>query len=125
MDPMRKYESVFIFPPEEGPEALKNQEKRLEELIPRFGGRILDRQDQGRRPLGYAVKKNKEGRLLILHFEMEPRQVNEMRKAIELDEAILKATLVFLPEPKPVKESAKKARRRERKKEEAAHARQP
>ena len=105
---MRKYEGLFIFPPEEAPEAWKGEEKRLEETLSRLGGRILERKDWGRRPLGYPIRKFREGRILIWNFEMEGRQVAELRKALELDEKILKSTIVKPQEPKPAKESVKK-----------------
>ena len=117
MNPMRKYEGLFIFPPEEAPEAWKEEEKRLEETIRRFGGRTTDRRDWGRRPLGYSLQKLREGRILLWNFEMETRQLGEFRKALELDEKILKSTIVKPPQPKPVKESKKKAK-------EAVHGRQ-
>lgn len=117
MNPMRKYEGLFIFPPEESPEAWKEDEKRLEETIRRFGGRTTDRRDWGRRPLGYVLKKVHEGRILLWNFEMETHQLGEFRKALELDEKILKLTLVKTLPPKPVKESKKKTK-------EAVHGRQ-
>lgn len=108
MNPMRKYEGLFIFPPEETPEAWKAREKRLEEAVTRLGGRILERKDWGRRPLSYPVRKFLEGRFLLWNFEMEGHQVSEFRKAVELDEKILKSTIVKPKEVKPEKEPARK-----------------
>lgn len=119
---MRKYEAIFIFPPADAPEAWKEEEKKVEETISRFGGRTLDRQDWGRRLLGYSLKKNKEGRVLLWNFEMEARQLGEFRKVVALEEKILKTTIVKTPQPKPAKDAAKKQRQKERK--EAVHARQ-
>lgn len=106
---MRKYEGLFIFPPEEVPEAWKGEEKRLEETITRLGGRILERKDWGRRPLGYPLRKFREGRFLLWNFEMEGHQVAEFRKSLELDEKILKSMIVKPQEPKPAKESTRKS----------------
>ena len=105
---MRKYEGLFIFPPEETPEAWKGEEKRLEEAISRLGGRILERKDWGRRPLGYAIRKFREGRILLWNFEIEGNQLGELRKTLALDERILKSTIVKPQEPKPLKEPVKK-----------------
>jgi len=103
MNPTRKYEGLFIFPPEEGPDATKGEEKRLEEAISRFGGKIVDKKDWGRRPLGYSIRKFREGRMLLWNFEMETRQIAELKKILQLDEKILKTTLVKFEEPKPAK----------------------
>ena len=108
MNPMRKYEGLFIFPPQDAPEVWKEEEKRVEEAIHRFGGRTLERKDWGRRPLGYAVRKHREGRIVFWNFEMETSRLGEFRKALELDEKILKSTVVKAPEFRPVKDSEKK-----------------
>ena len=129
---MTKYEGLFIFPPEEGPDASKADETKLEEAITHLGGRVVDRQDWGRRPLGYALRKFREGRMLLWNFEMEGRQLAEFRRALGLNEKVLKSTIVKPVTPKPPKEKAKKAKApkapghefRPRKEEEGSHARQ-
>lgn len=108
MNPLRKYEGLFIFPPQEAAEALKAQERHLEETVRRFGGRTLEHKDWGRRTLGFPVKRAREGRFVVWNFEMEPARIGEFRKAVELEESLLKATLVRPPEAKVVKEKSKK-----------------
>ena len=120
MNPTRKYDAIFIFPPADVPEAWKEEEKKVEEMISRFGGRTLDRQDWGRRLLGYSLKKNKEGRVLLWNFEMETSRLGEFRKALQLDEKILKTTIFKTRTPKPLKDSEK----RKKEKKEEIHARQ-
>ena len=105
---MKKYEGLFILPPDEGPDAAKADEARLEETITRFGGKVLERHDGGRRPLGYAIRKFREGRVLLWNFEIEGSQLVELRRQLELNEKILKSTIVKPLTPKPPKESAKK-----------------
>ena len=101
MNPTRKYEGLFIFPPDEGPDASKGGEKRLEEAISRFGGRVFERRDWGRRLLGYPLRKFHEARILHWNFEMETRQVAELKKVLQLDDKILKSSIVKYKEPPP------------------------
>ena len=122
MSERRKYEGLFIFPPEETPDASKEGEKRLDDTIRRLGGKVLDRSDWGRRSLGYPLHKLREGRILLWNFEMDTAQLAEFRRVLELDEKILKSTIVKKEEPKPAKES-KKARKPFVKEE--THARKP
>lgn len=100
MNPTRKYEGLFIFTPEEGHDAAKGEEKRLEEAIARFGGKIFDKRDWGRRPLGYALGKFREARILNWNFELETHQVAELKKVLQQDEKILKSSIVKYEEPK-------------------------
>jgi len=122
---MRKYEGLFIFPPEEASEARKAGEKRLEETIARLGGRILERREGGHRLLGYPVRKFREGRVLYWKFEMESHQVGELRKALEQDEKILKLIIVKPRESKPQEESAKEPRPAKDPARETVHGSQP
>ena len=112
---MNKYEGLFIFPPDEGPDASKSDETHLEETITRFGGRIVDRQDWGKRPLGYGLRKFREGRILLWNFEMEGNQIVDLRRQLHLNEKILKSSVFRAVTPKPPKEKKKKKH----------HARQP
>lgn len=90
---MKLYEGFFIFPPEAGPEARKNQERGLEELIKKFQGNVLQRNEWGKRPLGYPLKKYREGHFLLLDFQIPPLQIADLRKALELQEDLLKFML--------------------------------
>ncbi len=129
MTQTRKYEGLFIFPPEESATALKDAEKRLEDAVRHFGGRVLDRKDWGRRLLGFPIRKHREGHLLLWNFEMDPLQVREFRKVLELDEKILKTTLVKAPEVKAAEEAPARRpaapRPPERESRERVHGRQP
>ena len=118
---MKKYEGLFIFPPDEGPDASKAEEARLEETITRFGGKVLERHDWGKRLLGYSIRKHREGKILLWNFEMAGDQIVELRRQLELNEKILKSTIVKAVIPKPPKESAKKKKSF---KEGTQHARQ-
>ena len=118
---MRKYEALFIFPPDETPEAWKEKEKKIEGTLSHYGGRTLARQDWGLRLLGYPLRKFREGRVLLWNFEMETHQLGEFRKALGLDEKILKAAIFKTLEPKPAKDSTEK----DSAKKEEVHGRQP
>lgn len=87
---MKSYEGVFVFPPESAPEARKNQLKSLDDLISRFGGTIQQKQEWGKRPLGYAVKKFSEGYYVVCDFQMDPSKAGEFRRGLELQDELLK-----------------------------------
>jgi len=121
---MRKYEGLFIFPPEEGPEAAKQEEAQLEEMITRLGGRVVERHDWGRRPLGYSLRKFREGRFLLWNFELEGSRLVELRRTLELNEKILKSTLLKFEAPKHPKEKSRKPHSSKAPAREGSHARQ-
>lgn len=91
---MKKYEGLFILPPDSTPEARKTEFHRLEELLKKFGVTILQRLEIGKKSLGYSVKKFKEGFLLVLDFQMDSTRVPELRKSLELHEGLLKCMIL-------------------------------
>ena len=91
---MRSYEGVFIFPPEQTPENRKNQFKNLEDLLSKFQGEILHKEEWGKKPLGYPIRKFREGDFAVLEFRMNPGKIGEFRKALQLQEGLLKFMIV-------------------------------
>ncbi|MBN1688854.1 MAG: 30S ribosomal protein S6 [Candidatus Omnitrophica bacterium] len=86
---MRLYEGVFIFPPEATAEMRKNEEKTLEDVIKRNGGKIVQKIDLGRKPLGYNLKKFKEGYFIVIDMEVPRGKTIELRNMLELNESLL------------------------------------
>jgi small subunit ribosomal protein S6 len=128
MTQTRKYEGLFIFPPDESGTTLKDGEKRLEEALQHCGGKVLDRKDGGRRSLGFPLRKLREGHFILWNFEMDPLRVAEFRKSLQLDENILKSTLTRAVDVKEAPPSAPRKPRAprpaERESRERIHGRQ-
>lgn len=90
---MRTYEGIFVFPPTLSQDEKKGEEKKLEELIQRNEGKIVQKVDWGKRALGYRVKKFREGYLLYLDIQMKPARVIDFRKTVQLAPEIIKFML--------------------------------
>ena len=99
---MKSYEAIFIFPPESTPDARKNQLQQLEDSIKKFSGTLSQKTEAGRKLLGYPVKKFREGYVLYADFLMDTSKTNEFRKALELQEDLLKY-VIFTKEEKAAK----------------------
>ena len=92
---MKSYEGVFIFPPESTADARKEQYKNLDEVLAKFQAHVLQKTEWGKRPLGYPLKKFREGFFWILDFRMLPAKMTEFRKTLELQEDLLKFMLTI------------------------------
>lgn len=107
---MKAYEGVFIFPPESTPDARKAQFKNLDDLFAKFGAQVDSKQDWGKKPMGYAIRKFHEGYFLVVDFKMDPAKATEFRKGLELQEDVIKnmVTLKHIPSAKKLARAAAK-----------------
>ena len=91
---MKSYEGLFIFAPEATPDVRKEQVGRLEALIQKFSGSITQKNEWGKKLLGYSIRKFREGYFLLVDFQMDSLKTNEFRKALELHEEVMKYTVI-------------------------------
>lgn len=99
---MKMYDGFFILPADATTEQRKSQLQALENLIQKFNGRVAQKNELGRRPIGYMLKKSREGFMVTLDFEMDPSSQPGFRQALELHEDLLK----FMITVKEQKETA-------------------
>lgn len=96
---MKKYEGLFIFPPESTGESRKDPSAEVAKRIEKFQGKVIQKQDLGKKSLGHMIRKYKEGRVFVLEFEMEPSCTQDFRKELGLQENLLKY-MISVPEKK-------------------------
>ncbi len=106
---MKSYEAVFIFPPEVAADTRKAQLKNIDDIIAKFQGAVIQKNELGKRPLGYPLKKFREGYFVVVVFQMPTSQAGVFRKTIELQEDILKYMITVKEEVKPEKKPVVKA----------------
>ncbi len=87
---MKKYEGLFIFPPEASGESPKDPTTEVTKWIEKFQGKVLQKTDLGKKTIGHPIKKHKEGKFIVVNFEMDPARAQEFRKELELQETLLK-----------------------------------
>ncbi len=103
---MKFYEGVFIFPPESAGDTRKAQLKSLDDIIAKFQGSIIQKNEWGKKLLGYPLKKFREGYVVVTDFQMPSSQAVEFRKSLELQEDILKYMVTVKAAVKPDKKAA-------------------
>lgn len=108
---MRLYEGLIIFVPEASVEARKRQVELFEGLVAKHGGVIRNKTDWGKKTVGYMLRKNRDGYILIYEFEVPPAAIVEIERTLTLDQDVLKSmiTVKVIKVPKVKKKKASKS----------------
>ncbi len=111
---MKNYDGLFIFTPRETEEGRKRQLSLLETLIKKHEGVVTQKSEWGEKPIGYPIRKFKEGYFVHILFQMNPSQVAPFRNALELQENLLNFMLTVYDakkqKPQPEKSRVPAAR---------------
>ncbi len=97
---MKKYEGLFIFSPELTGEGFKDPAAEVLKWIEKYQGKVIQKTDLGKKPLGHMIRKYKDGRMFLFDFEMDASRMQDFRKELELQENLLKY-MVSIPAKKP------------------------
>lgn len=87
---MKTYEGIFVFSSAVSEEVRKQQVSGLEALFAKFKAAITQKNEWGKRALAYPVKKMRDGIFLLIDFEIPPNQLKEFRKALEINQDVIK-----------------------------------
>ncbi len=108
---MRLYEGLIIFVPEATVEARKKHLEFFEGLVAKHGGAIRNKAEWGKKQIGYAIKKNRDGYFVVYDFDAAPAAVREIERGLLLEADVLKfmITLKIVKAIKPKKKKIKKS----------------
>ncbi len=79
---------------------VQNMLKGCPKWVEKFQGKVIQKTDLGKKPLGHMIKKYKDGRMFLFEFEMDSSRTQDFRKDLELQENLLKY-MVSIPAKKP------------------------
>ncbi|MCB9799327.1 MAG: 30S ribosomal protein S6 [Candidatus Omnitrophica bacterium] len=94
---MRLYEALLIFPSNAAPEAIEKNLTAIDGAIQKFEGKVVNKVDSGKKPLGYTVKKFREGVFYLIDFQMPPVHISELKRFFQLLDGLLKFTIIVKP----------------------------
>lgn len=97
---MRKYELLSIIKPNIDSEEYDKLVAKIEEAIVALDGKVLSTDKMGRKKLSYDIQKYRDGYFAVQTFEMEPNQVEKIRRQLRLNENVLRVMLLETSEVK-------------------------
>lgn len=86
----RPYEALAILKPAGTDAEMAQSVKLLEEPIRKVGGQIDNSASWGRRRLAYRISRQNEGVYHLLQFRLVPAQLDEVKRALRLNEHIIR-----------------------------------
>ena len=96
---MREYELVLVVSPDGGEEGFPAVVDRVHVLIKERGGEVKNVDRWGRRRLAYPIDRITEGYYSITQFTLDPQDVREIERSIELADDVLRHLVVRMDEP--------------------------
>lgn len=93
---MRSYEIVFIIHPEHDEDEAESIIDKLRDLITRNDGKVEKVEPWGLRKLAYPIKKQQEGRYVLMTFDLEPQNIAEMERVLKLTDPVMRHLIVRL-----------------------------
>ncbi len=91
---MRKYELVWILGSDADEEQGTESVEKITSLVSGVGGEVSSTDVWGKRTLAYSIQKNTEGYYLQANFVIDGVKAQELERAIDADQSIIRHLLV-------------------------------
>ena len=95
---MQEYELTVILDPDILEEDVPQAMEKLNALIAKNGGDIIETDHWGRRRLSYPIKRHAEGNYVMLKMQMEPDQTSELESEMNITSDYLRHLLIRVGE---------------------------
>ena len=91
---MNIYELTIILDGKASPAKKKSLVEKIGKLVKLNGGKIIKKEDWGKKDFAYPIKKNNTGIYLFFELELEPDAVKKISEKIRIDEDFLRHLIV-------------------------------
>jgi small subunit ribosomal protein S6 len=85
-----KYETVYILRADLTEEGTKKIHDKVNEVVARRGGKVVQHQDLGTKMLAYRIARQNKGRYFQLNFDGGGQVVDDLEKNLRLTEEVLR-----------------------------------
>ena len=112
---MRQYETVFLISPNLSEEETKDLIIQMAEIISKKKGKMISKEEWGKRNLAYPIKKLDEAFYVFFHYEGKPDIPAELERRFKQTDTIIR----YLTLKKETKENVRGKKKRVSEKREA------
>ena len=121
---MRRYETVYVIDSTIEPERIEGIVTRVNEIVTKSEGNIVDEKRWGKRRLAYEINKRQYGYYTILNYDAPSAIVQELEKFFRLNQYVLRYLTIHIDakEQKLIELDEERKRKEEEKAIEAKQA---
>ena len=121
---MRRYETVHVIDSTLEPERIESIISRVNEIVTKGGGTIIDEKRWGKRRLTYEINKRQYGYYTILNYNAPTSVVQELEKFFRINQYVLRYLTIHIDskELKLIEQDEERRKIEEEKALEAAQA---
>lgn len=91
---MRKYEILFILPPEADDQVIQGVTDRISQVLEERGGKVTSVNKWGKRRLAFELNRQSEGFYVVAEFEAEPEAIKELDRVLALVDEVARFKVV-------------------------------
>ncbi|MGH2557172.1 MAG: 30S ribosomal protein S6 [Actinomycetota bacterium] len=91
---MRKYEIMFILPPEADDQVIQGVTDRISQVLEESGGKVTSVNKWGKRRLAFELNRQSEGFYVVAEFEAEPEAIKELDRVLALVDEVARFKVV-------------------------------
>jgi small subunit ribosomal protein S6 len=103
---MRSYELIFIVHPDVNEDDMTAVVEKVEGLVERNSGKVVQTESWGLRRLAYPIQKRWEGQYVLMQLELESQSVAGLERDLGLIEQMMRHLIVRVEEsPKAPEET--------------------
>lgn len=95
---MRHYEVVFLVHPDQS-DQVPGMIERYEQLIERGNGRVLRKEDWGRRQLTFSIAKIHKAHYVMMNIEVDRPTLEELESAFRFNDAVIRNLIISRKSP--------------------------
>jgi len=93
----RTYELIYVLKPDAAESEVADMHKQVADIVERMGGTIDKTESAlpwGRRKLAYEIDKQRDGFYVLMHAEIDPKNLPELERNMRLSPNVLRYLLV-------------------------------
>lgn len=91
---MNKYELLYIVGSQYTETEVGEIQKKIAAQLEKLGAKILRNEMIGKIRLAYIIKKARHGSYVLVHFDADPSIIKDLNRSLELNEEVLRHTLL-------------------------------